>query len=229
MGRGSGAGVIFGNSGGVMEAAVRTAYHFLTNKSPNNELLSFTKVRGYDNVKEAEIAIGSNNLKLLVVHGMNNIEPILKDLENGKLDYHFIEVMNCPGGCIGGGGQPLGVNSKQKEAVTTAKSCRIKQHTPGSITYQAQQNSTFEAMFLDKHSCRQCKTEICAIESKLHKRRLQIAHRHDTLKCSQECVIHIVRYAPKQEQKRHQNERHTIFQLFFHSVYCGSCKLKLNY
>ncbi len=115
MGRGSGAGVIFGNSGGVMEAAVRTAYHFLTNESPQKELLSFTKVRGYDNVKEAEVSIGDLTLKLLVVHGMTNIETILKDLENDKLDYHFIEVMNCPGGCVGGGGQPFGVISKQQE------------------------------------------------------------------------------------------------------------------
>lgn len=115
MGRGSGAGVIFGNSGGVMEAAVRTAYHFLTNERPKGELLNFTKVRGYDNVKEAEINIDNINLKLLVVHGMTNIEPILQDLEKGKLDYHFIEVMNCPGGCVGGGGQPLGINSKQQE------------------------------------------------------------------------------------------------------------------
>ena len=84
MGRGSGAGVIFGNSGGVMEAAVRTAYHFLTNESPNNELLSFTKVRGYDNVKEAEVIIGDKELKLLVVHGMTNVEPILKELSRLK-------------------------------------------------------------------------------------------------------------------------------------------------
>ena len=77
--------------------------------------MNFTKVRGYDNVKEAEVNINDLNLKLLVVHGMTNIEPILKDLESGKLDYHFIEVMNCPGGCVGGGGQPLGIISKQKE------------------------------------------------------------------------------------------------------------------
>lgn len=115
MGRGSGAGVIFGNSGGVMEAAIRTAYHYLTNESPKKDLLTFTKVRGYDNVKEAEVIIGDKELKLLVVHGMTNIEPFLKELENGTLKYHFIEVMNCPGGCVGGGGQPLGVNSKQKE------------------------------------------------------------------------------------------------------------------
>ena len=115
MGRGSGAGVIFGNSGGVMEAAIRTAYHYLTKESPKKDLLTFTKVRGYDNVKEAEVVIGDKELKLLVVHGMTNIEPLLKELEKGSLNYHFIEVMNCPGGCIGGGGQPLGVNSNQKE------------------------------------------------------------------------------------------------------------------
>ena len=86
MGRGSGAGVIFGNSGGVMEAAIRTAYHFLTNESPKKELLNFTNVRGYDNVKEAEVIIGDKELKLLVVHGMTNVEPLLKDLENGKLN-----------------------------------------------------------------------------------------------------------------------------------------------
>ncbi len=116
MSRGSGAGVIFGNSGGVMEAAIRTAYHFLTNESPKSDLLNFTKVRGYDNVKEAQVNIGNTTLNLLVVHGMTNVEDILKRLENGELDYHFIEVMNCPGGCIGGGGQPLGIVSKQQEA-----------------------------------------------------------------------------------------------------------------
>lgn len=122
MNRGSGAGVIFGNSGGVMEAAIRTAYHFITGESPNTKLLNFTNVRGYENVKEAKIDIGSKKLKLLVVHGLPNIEPFLQELEKGKLYYDFIEVMNCPGGCVGGGGQPLEVISKLKE--TTEK--RIK-------------------------------------------------------------------------------------------------------
>lgn len=115
MNRGSGSGVIFGSSGGVMEAAVRTAYYFLTKKHPPQKLLEFNEVRGYQNTKEATIKINDLELKLLVVYGMNNIEPILKDLENNNLNYHFIEVMNCPGGCVGGGGQPLGVISKQQE------------------------------------------------------------------------------------------------------------------
>lgn len=115
MSRGSGGGVIFGSSGGVMEAAVRTAYHFITGENPPQKLLEFTEVRGYENTKEATVKIKDIELKLLVVHGMKNIEPILKDLEKHKVNYHFIEVMNCPGGCVGGGGQPLGVISKQQE------------------------------------------------------------------------------------------------------------------
>ena len=117
MSRGSGAGVIFGASGGVMEAAVRTAYHFLTGKKPTNNLLEFKEVRGYECSKEATITINDNDIKLLIVHGLKNIEPILKDLEKGNCKYDFIEVMNCPGGCVGGGGQPLGAISKAKEQI----------------------------------------------------------------------------------------------------------------
>lgn len=115
MGKGTGAGVIFGNSGGVMEAAVRTAYHFLTGNTPPKELLDFQPVRGYNKVKEATVTIDSIKLRLLIVHGMMNIEPFLKQLEAGSIPYDMIEVMNCPGGCIGGGGQPLGVVSRQQE------------------------------------------------------------------------------------------------------------------
>lgn len=115
MKRGSGAGVIFGNSGGVTEAAVRTAYHFITGKTPQEKMLNFTDVRGYNNVKEAELELDSKKLRLLVVHGLTNIEPFLQKLEEGSLDYDFIEVMNCPGGCVGGGGQPLGIVSRAKE------------------------------------------------------------------------------------------------------------------
>ena len=115
MQRGSGAGVIFGNSGGVMEAAVRTAYYFMTGKNPPPELLDFQPVRGYNNIKESTITINNKELRLLIVHGIPNIEQVLKDMENGIINYDFIEVMNCPGGCIGGGGQPLGIVSRQKE------------------------------------------------------------------------------------------------------------------
>lgn len=108
MSRGSGAGVIFGASGGVMEAAVRTAYYLITGKNPPKELLDFKEIRGNQNIKETSVTINEIKLNLLVVHGLKNIEPYLKELEkNNTLKYDFIEVMNCPGGCIGGGGQPL--------------------------------------------------------------------------------------------------------------------------
>ena len=116
MGRGSGAGVIFGSSGGVMEAATRTAYYLLTKENPPKDLLDFKAIRGYNNMKEATIDLAGKQLRLLVVHGCSNIEPLLEKLEkDGSIDYDFIEVMNCPGGCISGGGQPLGVVSKQQE------------------------------------------------------------------------------------------------------------------
>lgn len=116
LSKGSGAGVIFGNSGGVMEAAIRTAYHLITKEELPKKILDFKEVRGYNNMKTATIEIADHKLRLLVVHGCSTIEPLLKELEeNNSLEYDFIEVMNCPGGCIGGGGQPLGVVSKQQE------------------------------------------------------------------------------------------------------------------
>ena len=117
MNRGSGGGVIFGSSGGVTESLARTAYHFLTGEDAPSKLLEFNSVRGYETCKEAVVEIGEIKLNLLVIHGMLNIEDILKEIEQGSKKYDFIEVMNCPLGCVGGGGQPLGIVSKQKETV----------------------------------------------------------------------------------------------------------------
>ena len=106
LGLGSGAGVIFGNSGGVTEAAVRTAYHSITGEDPTTELLNFEPVRGLDGVKEASITIGEVNLKLAVVQGTANARTLIEKIKNNEVNYDFIEVMACKGGCIGGGGQP---------------------------------------------------------------------------------------------------------------------------
>ena len=106
LGEGSGAGVIFGNTGGVMEAALRTANYLLTGENLKVENISFEKVRGYDGVREAEIKIGTLNLKIAVIDGMSNAKPILEEVKNGSSKYQYIEIMNCVGGCIGGGGQP---------------------------------------------------------------------------------------------------------------------------
>lgn len=100
----TGAGVIFGASGGVMEAALRTAYFYLTGKE--HEGITFTAVRGMEGVKEASISIGGKEINVAVASGMKNAKPILDDIRNGKSKYTFIEIMCCPGGCINGGGQP---------------------------------------------------------------------------------------------------------------------------
>lgn len=106
FGRGSGAGVIFGNTGGVMEAAVRTAYYMMTKETPDDDFLQFTPVRGLDDIKEAKINIGNKQLSLAVVHGTRQVNKLFDKMKSENLSYDFIEVMACKGGCIAGGGQP---------------------------------------------------------------------------------------------------------------------------
>lgn len=103
MGEASGAGVIFGNTGGVMEAALRTAYAYLTGEQPPKEMLKLEPVRGYDGLREASVELAGRVINVAVVHGTENVRKLVAA---GIEKYHFIEVMTCPGGCIGGGGQP---------------------------------------------------------------------------------------------------------------------------
>lgn len=105
LGEYTGAGVIFGVTGGVMEAALRTAYHMVTGKE--HELVEFKEVRGFEGVKEAAIDMDGTVVKVAVAHGMKNAKPLLNDIRAGKSPYAFIEIMGCPGGCINGGGQPF--------------------------------------------------------------------------------------------------------------------------
>lgn len=105
MGFGSGAGNIFGATGGVMEAALRSAYYLVTGKNPDPD--AFKSVRGMDGWKEAEFEIAGITLKIAVVHGLGNADKLLTALRKGKVSYDFVEVMACPGGCVGGGGQPF--------------------------------------------------------------------------------------------------------------------------
>lgn len=111
MPQGSGAGVIFGNTGGVMEAALRTAYWMLEQKNPPAELLHYEPVRGQEGIKEASLTIAGIPVKVAVVFGTNNARRLI---ESGIDSYTFIEVMTCPGGCIGGGGQPLHLDEDAK-------------------------------------------------------------------------------------------------------------------
>ena len=105
FGIGTGAGAIFGATGGVMEAALRTVYEILTGKGLPS--LDFTEVRGLQGIKEATVKLNELELKVAVAHGLGNAKVLLKQIERGESPYTFIEVMACPGGCIGGGGQPI--------------------------------------------------------------------------------------------------------------------------
>lgn len=105
LGESTGAAAIFGTSGGVMEAALRTAYFKISGRELEN--IDLEAVRGSDNVKEASIDIDGLIVNIAVVNGIGNVSPILDDVAEGKSKYHFIEVMTCPGGCINGGGQPI--------------------------------------------------------------------------------------------------------------------------
>ena len=109
MGEASGAGVIFGNTGGVMEAALRTAYEYITGEEAPEVLLNLEPVRGYEGIRESTLIIGDKTINVAVVYGTANARKMIERVKEGKKQYHFIEVMTCPGGCIGGGGQPKDV------------------------------------------------------------------------------------------------------------------------
>ncbi len=102
LGLSTGAGVIFGATGGVMEAALRTAVHTLTGENP----IDFPEVRGTEGIKEAEYDVAGMKIKVAVVSGLANARKILEKVQSGEADYQFIEIMGCPGGCVNGGGQP---------------------------------------------------------------------------------------------------------------------------
>lgn len=110
LGTGSGAGVIFGTTGGVMEAALRTVADVLAGE--NLPRVDYEEVRGMEHTREAEIEISGKKIKIAVVHTLKSAMEMLERVKSGAADYQFIEVMACPGGCIGGGGQPVPVNAE---------------------------------------------------------------------------------------------------------------------
>ena len=101
----TGAGVIFGVTGGVMEAALRTVYYVLTGKE--HEAITFEAVRGLEGIREASVDINGTTIHVAIAHGMKHAKVLLDEIRAGTSKYHFIEIMGCPGGCIAGGGQPL--------------------------------------------------------------------------------------------------------------------------
>ncbi len=105
FGLGSGAGEIFGATGGVMEAALRTVYEIVTEKPLAS--LDFHEVRGFEGIKTATVQMGDTAVNVAIAHGLGNARKLMDAVKEGKARYHFIEVMACPGGCIGGGGNPV--------------------------------------------------------------------------------------------------------------------------
>jgi NADH-quinone oxidoreductase subunit G/[NiFe] hydrogenase diaphorase moiety small subunit/NADP-reducing hydrogenase subunit HndD len=131
MGESTGAAVIFGATGGVMEAALRTAYEIVTGREVPFKNLEITSVRGFDGIKEASVVIqdalpewgflNGVELKCAIAHGLENAHQLIAKIKSGKAQYHFVEFMACPGGCLGGGGQPIPtspeIRKKRMEAI----------------------------------------------------------------------------------------------------------------
>ena len=107
LGNASGAGVIFGTTGGVMEAALRTVADILTGESAPLDKIEYTAVRGIEGIKEATVNVAGMDIKLAVASGLGNARKLLNKIRAGEADYHFIEIMACPGGCVNGGGQVI--------------------------------------------------------------------------------------------------------------------------
>ena len=105
MGEATGAAAIFGTTGGVMEAALRTAYETVTGKELAK--VNFEDVRGKKGIKKVTVDLDGTELKVVVAHGLSNAKKILEEIKNGEADYQFVEIMACPGGCVMGGGQPI--------------------------------------------------------------------------------------------------------------------------
>ena len=127
LGTSTGAAVIFGSTGGVMEAALRTAYEVFTGKTLAN--IDLKMVRGTEGIREAEVDLDGTTIKVAVAHTLKNARLLLDEIEKGTSPYTFIEVMTCPGGCLGGGGQPIPTNfavrKKRAESIYTEDALKL--------------------------------------------------------------------------------------------------------
>ncbi len=135
MGDASGAGVIFGATGGVMEAALRTVVDILTGK--DNENIEYKVVRGIEGIKVAEVEVpGFRTLRAAVAHGLGNARKLMDQVRSGEVQYDFIEVMACPGGCVNGGGQPIQPASVRNDIDLRAERAKAIYAEDESITFR---------------------------------------------------------------------------------------------
>jgi len=144
MGESTGAGVIFGRTGGVIEAAVRTAVYKLTGKNPENVV--FEQLRGEAGIREATIKVGDLDLKIGIAHGLGNARTLLENIRDGKSQYHAIEIMACPGGCVAGGGQPFYGNDR---SVITARIAGLNGEDADKAVRCSHDNSEIKALYAE--------------------------------------------------------------------------------
>lgn len=143
----TGAATIFGVTGGVMEAAIRTGYELITKESiPKIDIL---EVRGDSGIRTSTIKVGDLNLRVGVISGLKNVVSILKDLENGNLDLDFIEVMTCPVGCVSGGGQPKLLLEEYKDIAYSNRAKSIYNHDSNSDVRKSHENPAIKQIYKD--------------------------------------------------------------------------------
>jgi iron-only hydrogenase group A len=141
LGMSTGAAVIFGATGGVMEAALRTAYEVLTKQTLPS--VDFTEVRGLEGIKEATVDINGMPLRVAVAHSLGKAQILMEQISKGESPYAFIEIMACPGGCLGGGGQPIPTN----EAIRKKRAESIYQEDRDFAVRKSHENSEIQALY----------------------------------------------------------------------------------
>ena len=148
LGEGSGGGMIFGNTSGVCESALRTLYYYMTGENYDEQKISFSDVRGYENFKEATFKINDLEVKVAVVHKISAAKKLLEDVKNGTSPYHFIEIMNCQGGCIGGGGQPK-YNEEMEHIVKEKRIAGLYKKDKEDTIHASYENKDIQKIYRD--------------------------------------------------------------------------------
>lgn len=145
LGNYSGAGTIFGTTGGVMEAALRTGYELITKQEVPSIEMNF--IRGGEGIRTAEVEVGELKLKIAVVSGLKNVSKILEDVKAGKCEYHFVEVMTCPEGCISGGGQPKLLLPEFREVAYKSRKTSLYNHDLGLPIRKSHENPDIKKLY----------------------------------------------------------------------------------
>ena len=146
LGIGTGAGVIFGATGGVMEAALRTAAETISGKPLEN--VDFKAVRGMNGIKEASVDIDGTEIKVAIASGLANANALLTRIKSGEADYQFVEIMACPGGCVNGGGQPhQDAKTRRLVDVPAERAAALYRNDAGSSIRKSHENPYIKAVY----------------------------------------------------------------------------------